>query len=326
MTAMIMAKDGAMVVQLSKAFGGPRYLDKRTRLFVENWELESYRKAISLARKKGRLEGKLAVVTGGAQGFGQGIAETLAAEGATVVVADMNLAGAQAVAAGICARQGSFTSFAVQVDVSNEKSVAAMMGQIVATCGGIDLFVSNAGVLRAGSVKTMALSDFDFVTRVNYTGYFLCVKHASAVMAAQNADGRGSLMDIVQVNSKSGLEGSNRNGAYAGGKFGAIGLTQSFAKELVADRIKVNAVCPGNYFEGPLWSDEKTGLFKQYLDAGKVPGAKSIADVKKYYESLVPMGRGCMPEDVARAIVYCVEQAYETGQAIPVTGGQVMLS
>jgi sorbitol-6-phosphate 2-dehydrogenase len=130
---------------------------------------------------------------------------------------------------------------------------------------------------------------------------------------------------IVQINSKSGLEGSNKNGAYAGGKFGGIGLTQSFAMELVADNIKVNSVCPGNFFEGPLWSDPEKGLFVQYLNTGKVPGAKTLADVKRFYEAKVPMNRGCSPEDVLKAILYCVEQVYETGQAVPVTGGQVML-
>ena len=75
-----------------------------------------------------------------------------------------------------------------------------------------------------------------------------------------------------------------------------------------------------------LWSDPVRGLFVQYLEAGKVPGAKTVADVRRYYEAKVPMNRGCLPVDVARAVMYCVEQKYETGQAIPVTGGQVMLN
>jgi sorbitol-6-phosphate 2-dehydrogenase len=145
-------------------------------------------------------------------------------------------------------------------------------------------------------------------------------------MKLQHRFAPGRLFDIVQINSKSGLEGSNRNSAYAGSKFGSIGLTQSFAKELVEHGIKVNSVCPGNYFEGPLWSDPETGLFVQYLRTGKVPGAKSIADVKRFYELKVPMGRGARIEDVLRAILYLVEQEYETGQALPVTGGQVMLA
>jgi sorbitol-6-phosphate 2-dehydrogenase len=105
-----------------------------------------------------------------------------------------------------------------------------------------------------------------------------------------------------------------------------VGLTQSFALELIEDGIKVNAVCPGNYFEGPLWSDPGQGLFVQYLREGKVPGARSVEDVRRAYEAKVPMGRGCTPADVLEAILYLVAQQYETGQALPVTGGQVMLS
>ena len=133
--------------------------------------------------------------------------------------------------------------------------------------------------------------------------------------------------DIVQINSKSGIVGSKNNFSYSGSKFGGIGLTQSFALELAPYQIKVNAVCPGNFYDGPLWSDPEKGLFVQYLKDGKVPGAKTVEDVKKFYLAKQPMcQRGCFPADVAKAIFYCVEQEFETGQAIPVTGGQVMLA
>ena len=152
------------------------------------------------------------------------------------------------------------------------------------------------------------------------------MQHAAPVLAAQHAANPDYWSDIIQINSKSGLAGSNRNGAYAGSKFGGIGLTQSFALELVDDNIKVNSICPGNFFDGPLWSDPKNGLFVQYLRAGKVPGAKTVADVRRFYETKVPMRRGCEAPDVVKAILYIMEQTYETGQAVPVTGGQVMLS
>jgi sorbitol-6-phosphate 2-dehydrogenase len=153
----------------------------------------------------------------------------------------------------------------------------------------------------------------------------VCVQQVAPILSLQHRANPESWSDIIQINSKSGLVGSNRNGAYAGSKFGSIGLTQSFALELLEDGIKVNAVCPGNYFEGPLWSDPEKGLLIQYLRAGKVPGARTVEDVRKAYEAKVPMGRGCTPADVMKAIYYLIEQKYETGQALPVTGGQIML-
>lgn len=273
------------------------------------------------------VAGKIAVVTGGAQGFGEEIARRLHAAGAHLFIADLNLEGAQRLAAELDeSGAGGALARAVRVDVGSEESVRAMVDEIVTAAGGIDLFISNAGVLRAGSVKELAASDFDLVTRVNYSGYFLCVKWVAPVMALQNRPSGRYYTDIIQINSKSGLEGSNRNGAYAGSKFGGIGLTQSFALELVGDNIKVNAICPGNFLDGPLWSDPDRGLFVQYLRAGKVPGAKSVADVRRYYEERVPMRRGCTGADVVKAIFYVVEQKYETGQAVPVTGGQIMLA
>ncbi len=274
----------------------------------------------------GRLAGKVAFVTGAAQGFGAGIAEGLAREGALVAVADMNHAGAQATAARINEAIGAERCVGLAVNVTDGDSVASAIHSTVKAFGGIDIVMSNAGVLKAGSVKTQSESDFEFVTRVNYMGYFIVVKYAAPVMAISHALDPDVWTDIIQINSKSGLEGSNKNGAYAGSKFGGIGLTQSFALELISDGIKVNSICPGNFFDGPLWSDPENGLFAQYLRAGKVPGAKTTDDVKHFYEAKVPMGRGCTVPDVLRAIYYLVEQLYETGQALPVTGGQVMLN
>ena len=269
----------------------------------------------------GRLAGKIAIVTGAAQGFGKGIAEEMYKEGATIVIADLNAPLAQSVAESLGER-----AISIPVNVADEESVAAMVAQTVEAFGGLDILVSNAGVVRSGPVSQLERKDFDFVTNINYTGYFLCAKYAAIVMQAQHEADPDWMGDIICVNSKSGLEGSNKNAAYAGSKCGGIGLTQSFALELCAYNIKVNAVCPGNYLDGPLWTDPERGLFIQYLNAGKVPGAKTVEDVKRFYEAKVPMNRGCLPIDVARAIFYCVEQKYETGQAIPVTGGQVMLN
>ena len=270
----------------------------------------------------GRMQGKIAVITGAAQGFGRGIAEELHKEGACVVIADINESLAQEVAAALGERAA-----AVQVNVADEESVANMVQKSVEIFGGIDIFVNNAGIVRSGGLDVMEKADFDLVTSVNYTAYFLCVKYASAIMRAQYAADNAWTGDIIAINSKSGLTGSNKNFTYVGSKFGGIGLTQSFAMELLPYHIKVNAVCPGNYLEGPLWSDPENGLFVQYFKAGKIPGAKTVEDVKRHYEKVSsPMMRGVFPIDVARAVLYCVEQQYETGQAIPVTGGRIMLS
>jgi len=273
----------------------------------------------------GKAAGKIAVVTGAAQGFGLEIAQDLIAQGAYIALADVNETGAKAQAQKFCTQYGSDRVIAVAIDVTSPDSVRNALGQVVRTWGGVDVFVSNAGVLKAESVKTQSEKDFDFVTAVNYKGYFVCVQAAVPIMAVAHKINPACTSDIIQINSKSGLTGSNRNGAYAGGKFGGIGLTQSFALELIEDGIKVNAVCPGNFFDGPLWSDPNNGLFMQYLRTGKVPGAKTIAEVKKFYEDKVPMKRGCRTADVMKAIYYLMEQQYETGQAVPVTGGQVML-
>jgi sorbitol-6-phosphate 2-dehydrogenase len=274
---------------------------------------------------EGRMAGKVAVVTGAAQGFGLEIAQSLAEQGACVALADINRDGAQGAGDDINRQYGSGRAMGLAMNVTDAASIAAAFDQVVRTFGGVDLLVSNAGVLKAGSVKDLPEKDFDFVTAVNYKGYFLCVQGVAPIMSAAHQTDPATWSDIIQINSKSGLEGSNRNGAYAGSKFGGVGLTQSFAMELVEDGIKVNSICPGNFFDGPLWSDPDNGLFVQYLRTGKVEGANTIDDVRRAYEAKVPMGRGCTTPDVMKAIYYLVEQRYETGQAVPVTGGQVML-
>jgi len=241
------------------------------------------------------------------------------------VLADINVELAKSQAASLASEFGSGRAVGVALDVTDDASVAACFDEVVRRFGGLDLLVSNAGILRAGSVTSQPVAEFDAVTRVNYRGYFLCVRHAAPILARQHRTRPDYWGDIVEINSKSGLAGSSRNSAYSGSKFGGVGLTQSFALELVGDGIKVNAICPGNFLEGPLWADPDNGLFVQYLREGKVPGAKSIEDVRRFYEAKVPMGRGCTPADVLEALYYVVAQRYETGQAIPVTGGQVML-
>jgi len=256
------------------------------------------------------INGRVALVTGGAQGFGAEIARGLVDAGCFVYVADLNGEGAVAKAAEL---GGEGVAHPITVNVADEDSVASMAAEIEHVTGGLDLIVSNAGIVRAGSVLEQDASAFRLSTDINYVAFFLVTKHLGQLLARQHSTAPEWLTDIIQINSKSGLVGSNKNAAYAGSKFGGIGL-------------KVNAICPGNFYDGPLWSDPDRGLFVQYLNSGKVPGAKTVADVKEFYEAKVPMRRGAQGIDVLRAIFYIVEQEYETGQAVPVTGGQVMLS
>jgi NAD(P)-dependent dehydrogenase (short-subunit alcohol dehydrogenase family) len=293
---------------------------------VESCLSQSYGRVVTAPPEgeKGLSE-KIAIVTGAARGFGKGIAESLAEEGANVILADLNvdMAGKNALHLNEKYGQGKF--LALKTDVTDEDYVKNMIWETVAEYGGIDIFISNAGVLKAGGLDSMDLESFELSTKVNYTAFFLCTKYASEPMKIQFRFSKDYFSDIIQINSKSGLEGSKKNFTYAGSKFGGIGLVQSFALELIEYNIKVNAVCPGNFFEGPLWSDPEKGLFTQYLKSNKVPGARTIEDVRKFYESKVPMKRGCQINDVAKAIFYIIDQKYETGQVVPVTGGQIML-
>jgi len=319
-------EDAMKIAFLAESFGGAHPMTRSQIDFIDNWEVENYRRSVAAGGAAGRAENKTIIVTGAAQGFGEGIAGCLLREGANIVVADMNETVGQETVDRFNSLAKSNRAIFVKTNVSEIKSLENLIHQTICTFGAIDCFISNAGVLRAGGLEDMTPEDFDFVTKINYNAYFYCTKVVSRIMKLQTSYANGYYADIIQINSKSGLRGSKANFAYAGGKFGGIGLTQSFALELAPFCIKVNSICPGNFYEGPLWSDPEKGLFVQYLNAGKIPGAKTVEEVKDFYLAQVPMKKGCTPEDVTKAALYLMEQCGETGQALPVTGGQVMLS
>jgi sorbitol-6-phosphate 2-dehydrogenase len=258
------------------------------------------------------LQDKIALVTGGAQGLGAALCERLVREGTHVVVADLNLEGAQQTAAAIAAQTGRRT-LAVKVDVTDEAQVAAMVDYTVAEFGRLDIVVPTPAFSFPARPTSLTPGNGNSSSTSNLVGYFLVAKHAIRVMKPQRSG------VIIQINSKSGKKGSFKNSAYAASKFGGIGLTQSLALELAEEGIRVNAVCPGNLLDSPLWTES---LFKQYARNQGM----TEAEVRQKYIDQVPMKRGCTYDDVCNVVVFLAsdQASYMTGQAINVTGGQEM--
>jgi sorbitol-6-phosphate 2-dehydrogenase len=257
-------------------------------------------------------EPRVALITGAGQGLGEALALRLAAEGYHVAAADIQEEGVRRVAARASEQYG-VGSLGMRADVTSETEVAALFARTEAELGPIRLLVANAGIVRAGETATFPVESWRRVIEVNLTGYFLCAREAARAMVPR---GRGV---ILQINSKSGKKGSFRNAAYAASKFGGIGLTQSLALELAPHGIRVNAVCPGNLLDSPLWQDS---LYEQYAMRWNL----TPEEVRRKYEEQVPLGRGCTYDDVANVVLFLASDAaaYMTGQAINVTGGQEM--
>ncbi len=149
------------------------------------------------SRRADIMKRKISLVTGGAQGFGEGIVKGLIDEGGFVYIADMNIAGARSLAQALNDDAGRTVAKGLYVNVTDEDSVAQMMDEVASYTGSLDLFVSNAGVLKAGSVKEMGLKDFQFVTSVDYTGFFICTKFAARQMALQNMGSGGNYLTDI---------------------------------------------------------------------------------------------------------------------------------
>jgi len=258
-----------------------------------------------------KLENKVALVTGAGQGLGEAIAIRLAQEGCKVAVGDISFSSLEIVAQRIKEIEGE--SLALEVDVTKSEQVKSMVEGTVAKFVRLDILVANAAIVKSYELTDFPEEDWRRIVEVNLVGYFLTAKEAAKVMKKQKSG------VIIQINSKSGKKGSYWNSAYAASKFGGIGLTQSIALDLAPYGIRVNAVCPGNLLDSPLWVNS---LYKQYARKWGI----SKKEVRKKYENGVPLGRGCQYEDVANVVVFLAsdEASYMTGQAINVTGGEEM--
>lgn len=258
------------------------------------------------------FENKVVVITGGAQGLGAHLGKRFAEEGPNIVVADLQLD----VAAEFCLaleQDYGVKALACKVDVTDEATVEAMVAATLEKFGHLDVLVANAGIVIAGDTTEFDVNRWRKVIDVDLVGYFICAKQALKAMIPQ---GSGA---IVQINSKSGKSGSFKNSAYAAAKFGGIGLTQSLALEVAELGIRVNAVCPGNLLDSPLWVNS---LYKQYSEKLGIPEE----EVRKLYENKVPMKKGCTYDNVADMVMFLASDkaSYVTGQAMNVTGGQIM--
>lgn len=244
------------------------------------------------------LKGKVAIVTGGAQGIGKSIATQLAQAGANVVVADVMEEVAKSTAQEIS--QKGNEAISVKVDVSNLSSVEEMVKKTLDKFGRIDILVNNAGITRDALVMRMKEEDWDLVLDINLKGAFNCIKTVSPIMMKQKSG------KIVNIASIVGIIGNIGQANYSASKAGLIALTKTCARELASRRINVNAVAPG---------------FIQTSMTERLP-----AQVKEKLSSQIPFGEIGKPEDVASAVLFLVSEkaSYITGEVIRVDGGMAM--
>lgn len=245
------------------------------------------------------LDDKVAIVTGGAQGIGRAITETLAQRGACVVVADLQMEKADATAREIAANTGQ-RAIAVHLDVADSKSAKAMVDHTIAEFGHVDILVNNAGTTRDNLIIRMTEADWDLILNINLKGAFNCSKAVIRPMMKQRF-GR-----IINISSVSGLAGQAGQTNYSSSKAGLIGFTKALAKEVGSRNITVNAVAPG-FIETVLTADLPQELKDMSLQ-------------------MTPLGRYGQPEDIAKAIAFLAsdDASFITGQVLSVDGGLVM--
>ena len=254
-----------------------------------------------------RLSGKVAIVTGGAQGMGRAISLRYAQEGANVVVADRNGDGAEQVAREIEGADGRAT--AVAVDVRDQAQVQQMIDAAVERFGGLDVLVNNAGVGKIIPFLETTEADWDFMFDINCKGLLWCSQAAARQMIAQERGGK-----IINLASQAGRRGEALVLAYCASKACVINMTQSMALALAPHKINVNAIAPG-IVDTPFW-DEVDKQFAKILNM-------EVGEPKRTFIKSIPLGRIEQPEDVTGAAVFLAssDADYITQQTLNVDGG-----
>ena len=256
----------------------------------------------------GRVAGKVALITGGASGIGRGCAETLAAEGATVIVTDLQDAkGAETVEA---IRKAGGKAEYLHQDVTDEAEWETVVAAVRKSHGRLDILVNNAGIGLGGSVLTMTLADWRKQTAVNLDGVFLGCKHSIPLMRASGDGG-----SIINMSSVAGLKGSAILAGYCATKGGVRLFTKSVAMECAAagDKIRVNSVHPG-IIETPIW---------ETIVNPANPGANAPPDLDAMSQMAVPLGVKGYPQDIANGVLWLAseESRYVTGAELVIDGG-----
>jgi meso-butanediol dehydrogenase/(S,S)-butanediol dehydrogenase/diacetyl reductase len=259
-----------------------------------------------------RVEARVVIVTGGAGGIGAAACHAIAAEGAKVVVADLDAATAQAVADDIVASGGAAAS--VAVDVTDRAQVRAMVQKAVDTFGELNVIFNNAGMNRPRDFMEIDEENFDEIVRVNSWGVILCTQEAARQMIAQGSGGK-----IVNTGSIAGRQGFWDFVPYCVAKFGVVAITQATARGLIQHGITVNAFAPG-VVDTPMW----VGLND---DIRAIHAQPAEADPMRDFATGTLMGRPAAPEELAPFLVYLAsaESDYMTGQTYMVDGGQVLV-
>jgi len=255
------------------------------------------------------LQNQVVLVTGAGAGIGQAIALAMAQDGATLAVADIDLAAAQRTADKAAGNIGR--TLAVQADCGDVASIDAMVTRTVAELGRLDVIVNNAGVTRAAYIMDLTEADWDRIHRVNAKGVFFCLQRAAREMIKQ---GGGRIINMASIAGR-GYAGTS-NAAYAASKGAVISLTKTAAQQLGRHNINVNAICPGVTV---------TDLFNRMItDRAKATG-KTVEQMRTEAERPIPIRRANTPEDIAAMAVFLASPGARniTGQAYNVDGGLV---